>query len=608
MTSFKKAKSNNWIEADEEFGELSSFKENPTLSGKKGRKRPRVNNNTLRKTPVKAAAVPSLDSERFPAPEPSKPLNPSELWINNHRPASAEELAVNSKKVEEVRCWLGRARSEAGCLVLTGPPGAGKTATFLALSQELGLAVQEWLNPVEQVNFQGEKLYDEEVRDFQDTVEYVSKAKQFKQWLRGAKYSSFSGSKVILIEDLPSQRPEDLHETVETFLNCKSRVPIVFIITESATAEKSGSLRLIFPPDVLERLKIKVISFNPVTTTNMVKTMTKLAVAQCQRGVRKFQVPDKATLENLAESVGGDLRAGINALQFSCLNDTRDLRQAFEGVSKIASSKAGKSAVRKGDKKSETKLSRIGGKDQGLVMFHALGKILYAKREDQMEVVKLPEFLRGNSRKVLKCNPDEVIDKTTLSHDAFNCFLHHNYPPFFSKIEDSERASEYLSISDLFLKEWSNGGKVSLSEYGGIVGARGMMFSNTEMPPNLGMMKLTKPEHYGVTRRVKQRNYELQNVFHAQPNKDLVTSTVPLISRIRPTFLPANKLALISDVGTFPGIKQVTIKNSTPIDQNDIFNESQDTEDVEMKSKEDEVNIPQVIDDDDELIIEQFED
>ena len=452
MTSFRKVKSSNWIEADEEFGDLN-------LSSKKGKKRPRVNNNSLKTTPVKAASV--TGSERFPA-ESVAPLNSSELWINNHSPASVAELAVNSKKVEEVRSWLESARSSGGCLVMAGPPGAGKTATLLTLSHTLGLAVQEWVNPVEQVNFQTEKLYDGEERDFLHSVEYVSKAKQFQQWLRGAKYSSFSGHKVILIEDMPSQKPEDLHDVLETFLSSKCKVPIVFIISESATAEKSGSFRQIFPPDVLERLKIRVINFNPVTATNMVKTLNKLAVIESQRGIRKFQVPDKTTLENLAESVGGDLRAGINALQFSCLNDNKDLREAFEGVSKVASSKAGKSG--KKDKKTESKLSKIGGKDQGIVMFHALGKILYAKREDEMEPVKLPEYLKQHSRRVLKSNPDEVIDKTTLSHDAFNCFLHQNHPPFFTKIGDMARVSEYLSVSDLFLKEWSNGGKVSLSK------------------------------------------------------------------------------------------------------------------------------------------------
>ena len=65
---------------------------------------------------------------------------------------------------------------------------------------------------------------------------------------------------------------------------------------------------------------------------------------------------------------------------------------------------------------------------------------------------------------------------------------------------------------------------------------------------------------------------------------------------------------MISDVGTFPGIKQVTIKNWTPIDQNDIFNDSQETGDIEMKSLDTDENIPIVIDDDEELVIEEFED
>ena len=62
---------------------------------------------------------------------------------------------------------------------------------------------------------------------------------------------------------------------------------------------------------------------------------------------------------------------------------------------------------------------------------------------------------------------------------------------------------------------------------------------------------------------------------------------------------------MISDVGKFPGIKQIIIKNSTPIDQNDIFNES---DEAEMKSVEEDVNIPAVIDDDEELVIEEFGD
>ena len=113
----------------------------------------------------------------------------------------------------------------------------------------------------------------------------------------------------------------------------------------------------------------------------------------------------------------------------------------------------------------DSTLSKIGGKDQSLVMFHALGKILYAKRSELNEDFSLPQMLQKHKRKVLKSNPDEVIEKTTLSPDAFNCFLHHNYLPFFTKVQDVQRLSEYFSMSDLFLSEWGTSGKMSLSTY-----------------------------------------------------------------------------------------------------------------------------------------------
>ena len=302
-----------------------------------------------------------------------------------------------------------------------------------------------------------------------DTVGYNSKSKQFKDWLRGAKYTPLSsdmagGGKLILIEDMPNYKVEEFHQILESYTNSRSRVPLIFVISESASAKKSGSTKQFFPPEILERLKIQSIVFNPVTTTNIVKILTKMAVLESQKGVRRFKVPDKNTLENLAESVGGDIRGAVNALQFSCLNETSDLKKAFEGVSKIASSKPGKSGS-KNDRVMDSELSKIGGKDQSLVMFHALGKILYAKRSDQMETFPLPKMLEKHSRKVLKSNPDEVIEKTTLSPDPFNCFLHHNYPPFFTKIQDAQRLSEYFSISDLFLKEWGTSGKMSLSKF-----------------------------------------------------------------------------------------------------------------------------------------------
>ena len=112
MPSFKKAKSNNWIESDQ-FGDFDAAKDEPTTtkSPRKtpagGRKRNRENNNTIKQGPSKAYSVPetALDQDRMAAQD-SSVLDPSQLWIQRHHPASVEELAVNTKKIDEVRSWL----------------------------------------------------------------------------------------------------------------------------------------------------------------------------------------------------------------------------------------------------------------------------------------------------------------------------------------------------------------------------------------------------------------------------------------------------------------------------------------------------------------------
>jgi len=625
MTSFKKSKSsNNWVGVDNDFGDFEPgegnlYKTNKSVS----RKRTRNENNNQIKLPRSVSESEVLfddDPTKFtPLPE----SNSDETWVNKHRPMTVSDLVVNAKKVEEVRAWLKSGKG--GILILLGPSGAGKTATLKLLAEEQRLCVTEWVNPIEQVNFGGNEglLLDSRQRyDPQDTVSYSSKGKQFKDWLRGARYSqldsnenSRSSSQLLLIEDLPNQafsKPEEFQSSLEAFSGRKTKTSIVFIVSESASAKKSGSVKQVFPPEFISKLKIDTINFNPVTNTNMVKLMTNIATRE-SRGARKFKVPDKSTLEMLAESISGDIRGGINALQFSCLNDTLDLQKAFHCVNSLnnKSTAAKKKLVRSVDKSSgdgSTQLSKIGGRDQSLVMFHALGKILYSKRTEELETFPLPPQLETYRRKNLVACPEEVLSHTTLPPDPFTAFLHHNFPPFFSQLQDVVRLSDYMSSADLLLQEWSTQGKVALSEYGASVACRAVMHCNTGLPPNLGMRKLTKPEFYTCARTLRNREQAVQAIFHTQNIRELATSTLPLMARIGYNVFSPSQMATITEVGKFPGLKSVSMRYMGSLEQNDVFDEEEELKESQKVVDEQEAELIPINNEEEELLIEEFDD
>ena len=72
--------------------------------------------------------------------------------------------------------------------------------------------------------------------------------------------------------------------------------------------------------------------------------------------------------------------------------------------------------------------------------------------------------------------------------------------------------------------------------------------------------------------------------------------------------MAAHKLATITEIATFHGIKQAVSRPGVGIDQDDIFDESQDVGDVATRNKEDVEEVDVVQEDDEEPIIEDFDD
>jgi len=606
MPAFGKAKSHNWVEADNAFGDFDAIKVDSSVPNKRKR-----NNNNVTKTATKSRCS-SVSRHSFTSEEAVTEFTQDNqgLWIERHVPQRVSDLAVNSKKVEEVRQWLQVNQGKRGLLVLTGPAGCGKTACLTALSKELGLDIEEWINPVEQVDY-GERPDEKWIPG--DSIQYQGKGGQFKEWLRGAKYSNlyntssgFKSAKLILLEDLPGVAYMKGEEFLDTLAGV-STVPVVLIISDGENGKKSKGALL--PQDWLVRVGAKTIAFNPVTSINMVKLLTRIVLEESQKGGKKFRVPEKAALENLAESVGGDLRGAINALQFSCLNEVADLREAFHSVNAVASSKAKKKAGGQEGKGKASSLSKIGGRDQRLQLFHALGKVLYSKRGEVEESWQLPHLLKKHTRNQLQACPEQVIELSGMTSDSFCCFLHHNSPPFYTDIHDFSRLADAFSEADLMLREWGTTGKMSVSEYGGSIAARAVMFHNTKPAQGLGAKKFSAPEFYPANRTNRLRHAALTTSFPSAPLRELVTSTAPLLARLAPAMGPA-KIAAIRDVASFP-LRSYPVRQTVQIGQGDVFQEEEEDE-LLAEAATPEMDILEAAEDkeeiDDEMVIEEFED
>jgi len=531
------------------------------------------------------------DEMGLPAPKRSSLSFPQDqTWIERHKPTTTSHLAVQPKKIEEVRDWLLN-HANGGILLLNGPPGCGKTAVIHQLAAENQFILEEWTTPVDLREYNADAKYVfDRVYQYDDQFLASSQTQEFKNWLKKAKFSGLglgAGLKLVLLEDLPTfvtRKPAEFQSILLSYAAAKQNPPLVIICSDEPNGNQSID-KLVFKPDFLAKTGCDVISLNAATNTNLIKMLTRIATDESKRGDIKFKIPDKTALESLVESTGNDIRACINALQFSCLNNMNDFSAIFQQSIETSTSSSSKQTKKSGKRgKTATSAvkagqSSVGSKDKPLDLFHALGKILYAKRGDELEKEKLPPHLEQHARNPCLAQPEDVFDKSTISEDGFACFLHHNYSDFYSDVHDISRLSEYFSSCDLLLDEWGVGGKQNTAEYGVSVASRAVMFCNQHPAKVSGMRKITKPEFYAVKRTIANNNDRLQTVISgrdiSQSRLELYTSTLPSIANLKPRSIPFQKMAIIQDIGKIAGVSTATpaAVNGNQQDPDDLFSE-----------------------------------
>ena len=344
-------------------------------------------------------------------------------------------------------------------LILRGPAGAGKTATLSALAQVMGLELSEWRNPVDS-SFSSEA--------------YVSMSAQFEDFLgRSGRFGTLNFShapvsskprdsgripspsvdgarQAIVMEEFPntfmstSQALRTFRLNILQYLFANTPMtdlpvrgqleiqtscrPLIMIITETSTdgmtsASESFTAHRLLGPEILNHPGTSIIDFNPVAPTLLAKALELVIQKEARQSGRR-RIPGLSVLKKLGEV--GDIRSAISSLEFLCLRggDGDDWGGRVANKSK----KGANSALTKMEKESLELLSQ---REASLGLFHAVGKVVYNKREEPHPANRPsqpPDHLPQHARlKTSEVSVDRLMDETGTDPRTFIAALHENY-------------------------------------------------------------------------------------------------------------------------------------------------------------------------------------
>lgn len=446
---------------------------------------------------------------------------------------------MHKKKVQQVRDWLvdagmstGRSRNpNRRLLVLAGPAGSGKSATLSMLSLELDFEISEWRNPINDNAFGSGGGSGPVMQRFAD---FLTRADKYPSLTFGKTQSEESSAdihassgtrKLILVEDLPNV--SGTQATRNVFLSALRSVissprlahPVVLIISESYAKndieagqysrrrEESQDVRSILSQDILQSEFCDTINFNPIATTFLRKALRQIVHEEFLSYPSQTK-PSLELIDAVIAGCDGDIRSALNALQFFALKDSGGQESPLRPKGK-SKAKAKNEPI---SEHVQTLVDTITGRESSLILFHALGKVLYNKRQgDDDGVVDsdknlLPEHLFHFARRPSEVDINDLIETMPVDQTQFSLYLHQNMPQFCDTVDGQHlKALEYMSDADMFdsSRRYDDMAiSVAGARYAALVSVRGVLMSLPSPVLRRGQ-RMFKPEFWANMKQAR---------------------------------------------------------------------------------------------------------